>query len=134
MRRLYRSSTDKKIMGVCGGMAEYFGIDSTVVRVIGLLLMFTPFMIPLYIALGIILPTDYTVARGGTNPRRTARNQEDWVNDIRSAADQIRQQAQELKYQARKQHRDRFDRDAEEATSRRTRRDVTSSEDDWSDF
>ncbi len=33
-RKLYRSKTDKKILGVCGGIAEYFGIDSTVVRLI----------------------------------------------------------------------------------------------------
>lgn len=29
---LYKSSTDKKIAGVCGGIAEYFNIDSTLVR------------------------------------------------------------------------------------------------------
>ena len=26
-KRLYRSKTDKKISGVCGGMADYFAID-----------------------------------------------------------------------------------------------------------
>jgi phage shock protein C len=31
-KKLYRSQTDKKIAGVCGGVAEYFGIDSTLVR------------------------------------------------------------------------------------------------------
>ena len=31
-KKLYRSQTDKKIAGVCGGIAEYFGIDSTLVR------------------------------------------------------------------------------------------------------
>ena len=34
MKRLYKSSTDKKISGVCGGIAEYFNIDATVVRLI----------------------------------------------------------------------------------------------------
>ena len=29
-KKLYKSSTDKKIAGVCGGIAEYFNIDSTV--------------------------------------------------------------------------------------------------------
>lgn len=28
-KKLYKSSTDKKIAGVCGGIAEYFNIDST---------------------------------------------------------------------------------------------------------
>ncbi|MBR7082331.1 MAG: PspC domain-containing protein, partial [Oscillospiraceae bacterium] len=32
MKRLYKSTTDRKIFGVCGGIAEYFDIDSTVVR------------------------------------------------------------------------------------------------------
>lgn len=32
MKKLYRSNTDKKICGVCGGVAEYFDIDSTLVR------------------------------------------------------------------------------------------------------
>ncbi|WP_432401377.1 PspC domain-containing protein [Wukongibacter sp. M2B1] len=31
-KRLYRSSTDVKIAGVCGGIAEYFDIDPTLVR------------------------------------------------------------------------------------------------------
>jgi phage shock protein PspC (stress-responsive transcriptional regulator) len=32
-----RSSTDKKIAGVCGGFAEYFGLDSTLIRLVWLL-------------------------------------------------------------------------------------------------
>ena len=32
-KRLTRSKTDRKILGVCGGIAEYFNIDSTLVRV-----------------------------------------------------------------------------------------------------
>lgn len=31
-KKLYKSNTDKKIAGVCGGIAEYFNIDSTLVR------------------------------------------------------------------------------------------------------
>lgn len=31
-KRLYLSETDKKICGVCGGIGEYFNIDSTLVR------------------------------------------------------------------------------------------------------
>jgi phage shock protein PspC (stress-responsive transcriptional regulator) len=33
-RRLMRSATDKKVAGVCGGLAEYFGVDATAVRLI----------------------------------------------------------------------------------------------------
>lgn len=31
-KRLYLSNTDKRIMGVCGGIAEYFNIDASLVR------------------------------------------------------------------------------------------------------
>ena len=37
-RRLTLSATDKKIAGVCGGIAEYFGVDPTLVRVITVVL------------------------------------------------------------------------------------------------
>lgn len=33
-KKLYLSNVDKKICGVCGGVGEYFGIDSTVIRVV----------------------------------------------------------------------------------------------------
>lgn len=33
-KRLYRSKTDKKISGVCGGMADYFAIDPVIVRLL----------------------------------------------------------------------------------------------------
>lgn len=35
-KKLYLSDTDKKIGGVCGGLADYFGIDSTIIRIIWL--------------------------------------------------------------------------------------------------
>lgn len=31
-KKLYLSSTDKKIAGVCGGIGEYFNVDSTLIR------------------------------------------------------------------------------------------------------
>lgn len=40
MKKLYLSNTDKKVCGVCGGIAEYFEIDSTIVRIIWILLIF----------------------------------------------------------------------------------------------
>ena len=33
-KKLYRSTTDKKIAGVCGGFAQYFDVDPTLVRVL----------------------------------------------------------------------------------------------------
>jgi phage shock protein PspC (stress-responsive transcriptional regulator) len=37
-RRLTRSATDKKIAGVCGGIAEYFGVDATPIRLLWVIL------------------------------------------------------------------------------------------------
>ncbi|MBO5172109.1 MAG: PspC domain-containing protein [Bacteroidaceae bacterium] len=34
------SATDKKIAGVCGGIAEYFGVDSLLVRILFVVLLF----------------------------------------------------------------------------------------------
>ena len=31
-KKLYKSNDDKKLCGLCGGIAEYFELDSTVVR------------------------------------------------------------------------------------------------------
>ncbi len=33
-KKVHLSTTDKKIAGVCGGLAEYFNIDSSLVRII----------------------------------------------------------------------------------------------------
>jgi phage shock protein PspC (stress-responsive transcriptional regulator) len=40
--RLLRSTTDRKIGGVCGGLAEYFGFDSTMVRLTAVILAIYP--------------------------------------------------------------------------------------------
>ncbi len=37
VRKLYLSNTNRKIAGVCGGIGEFFGIDSTLVRLAFLL-------------------------------------------------------------------------------------------------
>ncbi len=37
MKKLHKSQTDKKLCGVCGGLAEYFNIDPTLVRLLWIL-------------------------------------------------------------------------------------------------
>lgn len=34
MKKLYRSNTDRKLSGVCGGFAEYFDLDPTIIRLL----------------------------------------------------------------------------------------------------
>ncbi len=38
VKKLYRSKKDRMLAGVCGGIGEYFGIDSTLVRILWVLL------------------------------------------------------------------------------------------------
>ena len=40
-KRLYRSNRNKMICGVCGGVAEYFNIDPTIVRLVFAILAFS---------------------------------------------------------------------------------------------
>lgn len=56
-KKLYLSNKDKKILGVCGGLAEYFDIDSTLIRV-GFILLFFGFGTGLlaYIIIGLVVP------------------------------------------------------------------------------
>jgi len=37
MKKLYRSTKDKKLVGVCSGLASYFNLDPAIVRIIFLL-------------------------------------------------------------------------------------------------
>ncbi|OGC45027.1 hypothetical protein A3J98_00715 [candidate division WS6 bacterium RIFOXYC1_FULL_33_10] len=61
-KKLYRSETDKMIGGVCGGLAEYFSIDSTIVRLIfGLIVVYGGTGLVLYVILWIVMPTKSTM-------------------------------------------------------------------------
>lgn len=56
-RRLVRSTTDKKVAGVCGGLATYLDIDATLLRVLWLFaVLFGGFGVLAYIILWIALP------------------------------------------------------------------------------
>lgn len=64
MKRLYCSTTNRRIAGVCGGIGEYFNIDPTIVRVFFVFFAWVyGSAIFLYILLSIILPKDYEVER-----------------------------------------------------------------------
>jgi len=56
-KKLYKSTTDKKLAGVCGGVAEYFGMDSTLVRIgYAALVVFAGTGLLLYIICAIVMP------------------------------------------------------------------------------
>ncbi len=56
-RRLYRSRDDQKIAGVCAGVADYFGVDPTLIRVLWVVgCFFYGVAVLLYLTLLFILP------------------------------------------------------------------------------
>lgn len=72
-KRLFKSSTDKKVMGVCGGLGEYFNIDPTLIRVLFAVLFFGyGFGFMVYFILGIALPYDYEVKGANNRPSFTS--------------------------------------------------------------
>jgi phage shock protein C len=57
-KRLYRSSSERMIAGVCGGLAEYFNIDPTVVRLLSVAAAFycLPGAVLAYLLVMLIVP------------------------------------------------------------------------------
>ena len=66
MKRLYRTEgRDATICGVCGGIAEYFGIDPTLVRVATAILIFAGGLsLWVYIIAAVIVPKKSTIYPG----------------------------------------------------------------------
>ena len=59
MKRLYLSSTDKKLAGICGGIAEYMDMDPTIVRLLTVILALITAVVPFclaYVIAWIIVP------------------------------------------------------------------------------
>jgi phage shock protein C len=61
-KRLYLSNKDKKIMGVCGGIAEYFNVDPTVVRLAAVVLVLVTggAAVIAYLIVGVVVPKSPT--------------------------------------------------------------------------
>ena len=58
-KKLYRSAKDKKIAGVCGGLAKYLNIDPTIVRLIwALVVLCAGAGLLAYIACALIIPEE----------------------------------------------------------------------------
>ena len=57
-KRLYRSRSNRMLAGVCGGVAEYFNIDPTIIRLLVAALGVTGSGILIYIIAAIIIPDE----------------------------------------------------------------------------
>ena len=79
-KKLYRSKTDKKLAGVCGGLAQYFNVDSTIVRL--LFVFFTLFVgcgVLVYIICALVVPEEPD--NGGYTPYQDVNGQNNGWND-----------------------------------------------------
>ncbi|MBU1997877.1 MAG: PspC domain-containing protein [Candidatus Omnitrophica bacterium] len=58
MKKLFLSNTDRKIGGLCGGLGEYFGMDSTIFRIILILIAILSFGLGIivYLAVWAVIP------------------------------------------------------------------------------
>ncbi len=76
-QRLVRSTRDRRIAGVCGGIAAYFDLDSTLLRVLWVCaVLFGGFGVLLYIILWIALPEgEPTTSAVGIAEERYARGE-----------------------------------------------------------
>ncbi|MCX7115174.1 MAG: PspC domain-containing protein [Gammaproteobacteria bacterium] len=60
-RKLYRSRKERMLAGVCGGLAQYFSVDPTIVRLIAaLLLLLGGVSLFVYFILWIVIPLEPT--------------------------------------------------------------------------
>ena len=58
-RKLYRNRKDRMIWGVCGGLAKYFNIDPTIVRIIAVASLFVGTLgFWIYIIMAIVVPVE----------------------------------------------------------------------------
>lgn len=58
MKRIYKSRNDKMVCGVCGGVAEYFNVDPTLIRLLFVLLGCTGSGVLAYIIAAVIIPME----------------------------------------------------------------------------
>ena len=88
-KRLYRSRSDRMIWGVCGGLAKYFGIDPTIVRVFFVLLIFANGLgILAYIILAVVVPLESSQV---TTPKETVREN---VEEMKETATELGREVQ----------------------------------------
>ncbi|PKM57594.1 MAG: PspC domain-containing protein [Firmicutes bacterium HGW-Firmicutes-2] len=55
-KKLYRSRTDRMLFGVCGGLADYFNVDPTLVRLVMVLFWMTGGGFLAYLIAAIVMP------------------------------------------------------------------------------
>jgi len=90
-RRLTRSRSDRRLFGVCGGMAEYFNVDPTVARLVAIILvLFDGIGVFIYLVLAVLLPTSET--RGQQSARADL---DEVIKDIEHTVEEVAARVEE---------------------------------------
>ncbi len=88
-KRLYRSQSDRILWGVCGGLAKYFDMDPTIVRIIAVLTVFISGAgIIAYIILAIVIPLENSKS---ASPRDTIKEN---VEEIKETTSELGREVQ----------------------------------------
>ncbi|MEE9400357.1 MAG: PspC domain-containing protein [Dehalococcoidales bacterium] len=83
-KRLYRSRSDRMIWGVCGGLAKYFDMDPTIIRIVFVVLIFANGLgILAYIIMAIVIPLEGSKA---SDPKETVREN---VEEMKETASEL---------------------------------------------
>ncbi len=83
-KRLYRSRSDRMLWGVCGGLAKYFDMDPTIVRVLAVLLIFANGLgILAYIIMAIVVPLE------GSKVATAKETMKENVEDMKETASEL---------------------------------------------
>jgi phage shock protein C len=84
IKKMHRSSTDKIIFGVCGGIAEYLEVDSLAIRIIFLFLTFAGGSgVFVYLILALLMPKE-------ANEKDIAKNSKEMNEDLMQSAKEKR--------------------------------------------
>lgn len=93
-RRIYRDANNKMIGGVCSGLAKYFDVDPTIVRLIAVITGFLAFAgVIAYLIAWAVIPqarSQYEMSDGNPmNFHQVARNMQDELQDLKKRGEQM---------------------------------------------
>ncbi len=81
--KLTRSRTDRMLGGVCSGLARYFNIDTTIVRIVFVVAVLSGVSPLLYLVLWIVMPEEPLSFPSSTTPPQISRTQQDPTGEWR---------------------------------------------------
>lgn len=96
--KLYRSRTDRMISGVCGGLGEYFGVDSTFVRILFVVLAaMGGGGLLIYIVLAIVIPEKGTGGRADLGSEGGEQYQQTFREGAQEFGERVREIGQNVR-------------------------------------